>query len=56
MLAGLPFVLGTAISLLSPTYMSPLFETGAGHMLIALGLAMMTVGMLFLKKIVSFKG
>jgi tight adherence protein B len=55
-LCGLPFFLGGALTLLNPTYMSPLYHTPPGHMLIGVGLAMMAVGSLFLKKIVSFKG
>jgi tight adherence protein B len=55
-LCGLPFFLGGALTMLNPTYMSPLYHTPPGHMLIGVGLAMMAVGSLFLKKIVSFKG
>jgi tight adherence protein B len=55
-LVGLPFVMASAISLLSPSYMAPLWHTPVGHDLVALGLAMMTVGSLILKKIVSFRG
>jgi len=55
-LAGLPFVMAFAISLLSPSYMAPLWHTSVGHDLVALGLVMMTVGSLILKKIVSFRG
>ena len=55
-LAGIPFFLAFAMSILNRDYMSPLFSTHAGHLLIALGLAMMAVGSLVLKKIVSFRG
>jgi tight adherence protein B len=55
-LVGIPFFLAGAISLLNPSYMSPLFHTSAGHILIFLMLGMMIVGSAFLKKIVSFKG
>jgi tight adherence protein B len=55
-LVGIPFFLAGAISVLNPTYMSPLFHTSAGHMLVFLMLGMMVVGSAFLKKIVSFKG
>ena len=44
------------LTLLNPSYMSPLYSTHMGHMLIVLGLVMMGVGSLILKKIVSFKG
>jgi tight adherence protein B len=55
-LAGIPFFLAGAIGFLNPGYMSPLFHTHAGHVLIFLMLGMMAVGSAFLKKIVSFKG
>jgi len=55
-LIGLPFFIAAMLTLLNPTYMQPLYGTHAGHMLIGLGLVMMAVGSLILKKIVSFKG
>ena len=55
-LAGLPFVVALAITALNPGYMSPLYNTSTGHELIAVGLVMMGIGSLFLKKMVSFKG
>jgi tight adherence protein B len=55
-LIGLPFFIAAMLTLLNASYMSPLYGTHAGHMLIGLGLVMMAVGSLILKKIVSFKG
>ena len=55
-LIGLPFFIAIAITLLNPSYMDPLYNSHAGHVLIALGLTMMAFGSLVLKKIVSFKG
>jgi tight adherence protein B len=55
-LIGLPFFIAAMLTLLNPSYMQPLYGTSAGHMLIILGLVMMAVGSLILKKIVSFKG
>ena len=55
-LIGLPFFIALALTLLNPGYMAPLYTTSAGHMLIILGLVMMTVGSLIIHKIVSFKG
>lgn len=55
-LAGLPFFIALAVTLISPEYMAPLWHTPTGHNLIALGLVMLTVGSLILKKIVSFRG
>jgi Flp pilus assembly protein TadB len=37
-------------------YMSPLYHSPTGHKLIGIGLTMMAIGSLLLKKIVSFKG
>jgi tight adherence protein B len=55
-LCGLPFfVLGTS-TLLNREYMDPLYSTSTGHKLMILGLVMMAVGTLMLRKIVSFKG
>ncbi|HEY7148042.1 MAG TPA: type II secretion system F family protein [Gaiellaceae bacterium] len=55
-LVGLPFFIAGAITVVNPTYMTPLYHTSTGHMLIYTGLAMMAFGSLLLKKIVSFKG
>jgi tight adherence protein B len=55
-LAGLPFFVGGSITLLNREYMHPLYHTSTGHMLIVMGLCMMAVGSLILKKIVSFRG
>lgn len=55
-LVGLPFFLAAALTLLNPSYMSPLFHTSTGHTLIVVGLTMMAFGSVVLKKIVSFRG
>jgi tight adherence protein B len=55
-LVALPFFLAGALALMNPDYMAPLFNTSAGHKMIGVSLAMMAVGSLLLKKIVSFKG
>jgi tight adherence protein B len=55
-LVGLPFVTAGLITLINRPFMEPLYHTGTGHLLIVLGLVMMTVGSLILKKIVSFRG
>jgi tight adherence protein B len=52
-LISLPIGLAALLSLLSPSYMAPLFTTSAGHVLVAFSLASMTVGGLILKRIVS---
>jgi tight adherence protein B len=55
-LIGVPFFIAGTVSMLNPGYMSPLFHTHTGHMLVVAGLMMMSVGSLLLKKIVSFRG
>ena len=55
-LVALPFFIATAITVINPTYMDPLYHSKTGHMLIYTGLGMMAFGSVILKKIVSFKG
>ena len=55
-LIGLPFFTMFAVTLINPTYMSPLYHSSTGHMLIFVMLAMIGFGSLILKKMVSFKG
>jgi tight adherence protein B len=55
-LVGLPFFLAGVLTLINRDFMAPLWQRHVGHMLIFLGLGMMAIGSLFLKKIVSFKG
>jgi tight adherence protein B len=55
-LIGIPFFIGTMVTLINPGYMSPLYHSHVGHMLIAAGAVMMLIGSLILKKIVSFRG
>jgi tight adherence protein B len=55
-LIGLPFFVAGTLTVINGSYMAPLYDTNAGHMLIAAGLCMMAVGSLILRKIVSFKG
>ncbi|HET8606996.1 MAG TPA: type II secretion system F family protein, partial [Gaiellaceae bacterium] len=55
-LCGLPLFLAAVLSFLNPSYMSPLYHTSTGHTLILVGLTMMAIGSVVLKKIVSFRG
>jgi tight adherence protein B len=55
-LIGLPFFVASAVTVINPTYMSPLYHTSTGHTLLVVTLVMMTVGSLILKKMVAFKG
>jgi tight adherence protein B len=55
-LIAVPFFIAGAVTVLNPSYMHPLYFTTAGHFLCGLGLVMMGLGSLVLKKIVSFRG
>jgi Flp pilus assembly protein TadB len=44
------------LTLMNRKFMEPLYHTSAGHRLMIIGLIMMAVGSLLLRKIVSFKG
>jgi tight adherence protein B len=55
-LVGLPIFLALVLTLMNPTYMSPLYHTSTGHELIAVGIVGIGIGSLFLRKIVSFRG
>lgn len=55
-LIAVPFFIAGAVTVLNRSYMRPLYFTTPGRFLCALGLVMMTLGSLVLRKIVSFRG
>jgi tight adherence protein B len=55
-LVALPFFLATIVTVLNPVYMAPLYHTATGQKLLVMGVVMLTVGSLMLKKIASFRG
>jgi Flp pilus assembly protein TadB len=55
-LTGLPFGIGLLITVMNPTYMSPLFNTHTGQMVLASGAVMLLIGTGILRKMVQFKG
>lgn len=55
-LCGIPFFMLAVLTLMNRRFMDPLYHTSAGHKLMIIGLVMMAVGSLLLRKIVSFKG
>jgi tight adherence protein B len=55
-LLAMPFLMGLAIFALNPAYMSILFTSTAGKVMIAGSLVMMAIGGVIIRKIVSFKG
>ncbi len=52
-LLAMPFGIGLAVSLLNPGYMSPLFNTQLGLMLIGAGGGLMLIGGLIIKKLIE---
>jgi tight adherence protein B len=52
-LLGMPFVLAAILTVINPGYMSPLYETGAGRVLIVVALVMMTAGAVVLRRMVK---
>lgn len=55
-LVALPFFVGALATMMNPTYMAPLFHTPTGQKLIGVGLVMIGIGSVILKKISSFRG
>ena len=55
-LIALPFAVAFMLRLVNPGYMKPLLDTAIGHQIIIVGLVMMVIGSLLLKKTVTFKG
>ena len=53
-IGSLPFVVGTLVYLTSPQYMSILFTTGTGHLVMAGAAIWMGMGIFIIKKMVSF--
>ncbi len=52
-LLGMPFVIAGLLCLINYTYMSPLFDTHTGHILIAIALTMMSLGAVVLRRMVK---
>jgi len=54
-LIGLPVFVGGMLTVVNPTYMRPLWYTSTGRTLVLVGLGMIGVGALMLRKIVNFR-
>ncbi len=54
-IGSLPFILMGALTLLNPTYLSPLFETSLGNMLLAGSGIWMTIGVLVMRQMINFQ-
>jgi tight adherence protein B len=55
-LTALPFLAALLLTVLNPDYMRPLWTTTGGHVMVAVGLAMMTLGTITLRRIGTVKG
>ncbi len=55
-LVALPFLVALFLWAINPGYMSPLFQTSTGQMLIVVALVMIGFGAVLLRRIVSFGG
>jgi tight adherence protein B len=54
-LVGMPFFIGAALAAINWKYLSPLFTTSAGHIMLLVGLVMIGIGTLILRKLVNFR-
>jgi tight adherence protein B len=54
-IGSLPFAVAILVSIMSPDYLLPLFETRAGHYIIAGGLTWMAMGVGIMAKMINFK-
>jgi tight adherence protein B len=54
-LVGMPFFLAAMIFLIDRSYIRPLWTQSAGHIMVLVGLASMTMGAIVCRKIVNFK-
>jgi tight adherence protein B len=55
-LVGLPFFIGGVLTVIDGNFMAPLWHQHSGHILLLVGMTMMAIGSVILKKIVSFRG
>jgi tight adherence protein B len=55
-LVGLPIFLLLVLTLMNPSYMTPLYHTSTGHTLMIVAAAMIAFGSALLRKMVSFRG
>jgi tight adherence protein B len=53
-IGSLPFIVAILVSLTSPTYLLPLFQTTTGQMWLGIAVVMLTMGVLVMRKMVAF--
>jgi tight adherence protein B len=53
-IGSLPFVVGTLVSIVSPSYLGPLFFTPIGHIWLGVGVLMLAVGVFVMNRMIQF--
>jgi len=53
-IGSLPFVVATLVSIVSPAYLVPLYSTTTGQMWLGIAAVMLTMGVMVMRKMVSF--
>lgn len=53
-IGSLPFIVGTLVTLTTPTYMVPMFTTTLGYIWLGIAAVLMTIGVWIMAKMVSF--
>lgn len=53
-IGSLPFIIAILVQLSTPDYIKPLFVTSTGHIIIAVGLTWMSIGVLVMKQMINF--
>jgi tight adherence protein B len=54
-LIAMPFFIGLALTLINESYISPLFTTFAGHIMLIVGFVLVGLGTVILRKMVNFR-
>ncbi|GAB4253682.1 MAG: hypothetical protein Kow00129_14780 [Thermoleophilia bacterium] len=55
-LIALPFVVGALVMMLNPEYLEPLYTTTIGYVMLALALAGMLIGIIWMRRIIRIEG
>ena len=54
-IASLPFAVGFMVFMTTPAYIMQLFTTDTGHLFLTIGVVMMSMGILVMRKMINFK-
>jgi tight adherence protein B len=53
-IGSLPFVVGMLVSVVSPSYLVPLFTTPLGHIWLGVGVVMLAMGIFVMNRMIQF--